>query len=317
MKLNDTQQAEHYVIVGFGWVGQANALSCKLLGYTVSYFDLGDPELHYPQYADVYNTIMKLDTLHVVDSPNTWYFVCVGDRVPEDGKQDISNIQKALDSLSEAEGKVILRSTVLPSLLEQLHFHLYVPEFLHETKAVEESLHPHLFVVGGVPLNKPEPSVFGIWRRRAEKVFKGSPEDAAFVKYLSNVWNATRIAFVNEIGNIIGYPKDAESHKRVENIINFLLEDKEYQRYGRAFGGHCLPKDMRSFLWMAQEQGKGADLIMGAYSSNRVHSELQDNYPHMKEWFSDWGNQQLSVRQSFAALQRSLVRHIKKRINLR
>ena len=151
------QNKEQIVIIGYGWVGQANALSLSMSGYDVSYFDPGDPAQHYVStYKHGYENITKLSSPLERDSENTWYIVSVGDKVSEDGVQDISLIKKALDSLRGAKGKVILRSTVLPHLLETLEFDLYVPEFLHEKYAVEECLHPYLFVVGSrLPLELP------------------------------------------------------------------------------------------------------------------------------------------------------------------
>src|ERR1700749_3289191 len=101
-------------VIGFGWVGQANALALKLSGYDVSYFDPGEPSHHYGAYANAYNQLTRLTHVLEADAPNTFYIVCVGDRVSEDGLQDISLIKMALDSLNGAKGTVILRSTVLP-----------------------------------------------------------------------------------------------------------------------------------------------------------------------------------------------------------
>ena len=54
-----------------------------------------------------------------------------------DGNQDISLIRRALDGLKRRKGKIIIRSTILPNLLVTLQFDFYVPEFLHEIRAVE------------------------------------------------------------------------------------------------------------------------------------------------------------------------------------
>lgn len=288
---------EKYVIVGFGWVGQANALALTLLGKDVSYFDPGNPPHHYTEYAATYARLERLEDVRAQDSAHTWYIVCVGDRVSEDGVQDISNIRAALDSLKGVQGKVILRSTIIPDTLASLTFDFYVPEFLHEKKAVGDCVDPYLFVVGKKSDSPEEPSIFAIWRARAHKNFTGTPREAAFIKYLSNLWNATRIAFVNEFGNAIGHPTDAESLRRTEDIIGFLFDHRAYLRYGKSFGGHCLPKDTRAFL---REYSKDSPLplLTGVYASNAQHQQLEKKLPLLPEWYSSWPERHISGKKA-------------------
>src|SRR5690606_33984168 len=99
---------ERIVVVGFGWVGQANALSLRLMGYPVAYFDIGEPTHHYGQYARTYGSLERLEDVRAWDAPATCYLVCVGDRVNEEGAQDISLIKDALDSLRGVAGTVVL-----------------------------------------------------------------------------------------------------------------------------------------------------------------------------------------------------------------
>ncbi len=119
---------EKIVIVGFGWVGQANAIALTHMGYAVAYYDPGSPTLHYEgQYPEHYGRITRL-TSGVLewDSENTTYIISVGDRVSPEGDQDVSFIRAALDSVKSVKGTVILRSTVLPEHLEAMHFDFYV-----------------------------------------------------------------------------------------------------------------------------------------------------------------------------------------------
>lgn len=303
---------EHIVVVGFGWIGQANAISLKQAGFDVMYFDPGDPEHHYKEYASVYSQIKRLASPTERDSVETIYIVCVGDRVSPEGVQDISSIEKALDSLKGVKGKVVLRSTILPDLLEKLHFDFYVPEFLHEKKAVEECGQPYFFVTSQkAGSSREEPSFFALWRERAYKQFHGTPREAAFIKYLSNLWNSVRIAFVNEFGDAIGRPADKEHLQEIERVVNFMFDGKNYLRYGRAFGGHCLPKDTRAFRnWYGKDVP--LPLIAGTYESNERHTELEAKYPLMPEWYSEWPDRHIS---GWKAL-RELLYAIRKRLPL-
>ncbi|OGG80035.1 hypothetical protein A3A39_03010 [Candidatus Kaiserbacteria bacterium RIFCSPLOWO2_01_FULL_54_13] len=301
---------EKMVIVGFGWVGQANALALKTLGYDVAYYDPGAPPRHYEEHTEVYGSLVKLANVRDWDSESTWYVVCVGDRVSEEGEQDISNIQKALDSLKGAKGGVILRSTVIPDLLEKLKFDYYLPEFLHEKKAVEECIEPYLLVIGSRPGARTEPSIFALWRPQARKVFEGTPREASFIKYFSNLWNALRIAFVNEFGDTVGRPSNKEEISKISKLIDFLFDGRGYQRYGRAFGGHCLPKDTRAFAAWYGKSVRGVSLIAAVYESNAKRQNTEREYPLLPEWFSEWPERHISGWHALSELWYAVKKHI-------
>lgn len=302
---------ERIVVVGFGWVGQANALALKLSGYEVGYFDIGTPKHHYDAYASTYAKLTRLETVTAWDGETTCYIVAVGDRVAEDGTQDISSIRAALDSLKGVLGTVVLRSTILPDTLSTLAFDYYVPEFLHEKLAVEESLSPFFVVVGKTTTTKPEPSFLSLWREKTPRIFNGTPEEAAYIKYLSNLWNAVRIAFVNEYGDVIGTPDSKESLDSIERVVNFVMRGEPYLRYGRAFGGHCLPKDMRAFTGWYAGKGRRVDLLQGAYRANEAHAKAQEQHPLLPEWFSAWPLPHLSGFVALRELAFSLYKNIR------
>jgi len=308
----DFLSKEIIVVVGYGWVGQANALSFREAGYEVYYYDIGKPELRYEdKYGEAYKAIKPLSSVSEKDSSNTWYLLCVGDRVSMEGGQDVSVIRSALDSIKNTKGGIILRSTVLPGYLESLKFDFYIPEFLHEKKAVEECMKPHYFILGKKNILKNEPNFFSVWRRSAVKIFEGTPEEASYLKYLSNIWNALRIAFVNEFGNAISLPTNKEKLAKNEKIINFFFEEKSYLRYGRSFGGHCLPKDSRAFYRWHKDHGKDMLLIEGMYRSNDSHRIIEEKYPHLPEWFSEWVRPQISGWVAIDALKSSIFRKLK------
>jgi len=307
----DPENREKVVIVGFGWVGQANALALSQLGYHVAYFDPVIPKHHYDEYAGAYKNLQKLSKVEELDAENTWYVVCVGDRVSDDGVQDISLIKTALDSLASLKGGVILRSTVLPGKLKDLRFDYYVPEFLHERSAVKECLDPHFFVVGKRKGVRQSPSFIPEWRKRAVKAFSGTPEEASYVKYLSNLWNSVRIAFANEFGDAVGEPKTKEDLASISRVVDFVLDEGQYLRYGRAFGGHCLPKDTRAFTRYLKDSVKNAALLDGVYRSNTAHDSIQKNYPQLPEWFSEWVAPPRSGTEALRTLRKAIWRNVR------
>ncbi len=292
MQAKEQTNDEKVVIIGFGWVGQANALALVQMGYSVYYYDVLPPKYHYTGAEKrLYEKIRGLKTPLEVDGSRTSYMVCVGDRVGETGGQDVTFIRQALESLRDAKGTIILRSTIVPKALASLIFDYYVPEFLHEKFAIQECMKPYMFAVGAGTRN-PEawvPQYMTMWQERAQKVFVGTYSEASYIKYFSNMWNAVRIAFVNELGDIIAQSSKSEnSTEAAERVINFLFEGKSYLRYGRGFGGHCLPKDMRAFL-VAYSEEHNTNILSGAYESNRLHGEYEvASNRVLSEWFSAW-----------------------------
>ncbi len=273
-------EKETIVIIGFGWVGQANALALARMGYSVFYYDTGVPTLHYEkEYRQVYEKISRLHTPLERDGARTCYLVSVGDRVNAEGVQDISLIRKASEALHTTKGTMILRSTVLPEHLSQIHFDFYLPEFLHEKYAVEECLNPLALIIGQGSGTKPEPEFLREWETRAAKVFRGTPREAAYLKYLSNIWNALRISFANEMGDIIS--GGGADRARAIRVIDFFFEEKGYLRYGKAYGGHCLPKDTLAF---ARSHDSG--LARAVHEANERHKKLGAAYDGLPEWFS-------------------------------
>ena len=296
------QAKEKIVIVGFGWVGQANALALVKMGYPVFYYDIAEKiKPLYQGYSADYAHIKRLGAVSGEDGGNTCYVVCVKDGLTEDSHQDISALTRAVGSLTGLLGKVVLRSTVLPQHLKTLKFDYYVPEFLHEKYAVEECLTPPHFVIGGKNFDD-MPTFLGEWESRAKKFFRGVPEEAAHIKYLSNIWNALRIAFVNEFGNVV-YATTGKKES-VDKVIDFLFEKKEYLRYGKAYGGHCLPKDVAAFAKTHEtglhkdvvafakahgSEGGIAPILHAIHQSNELHKSLQD-HEKFPEWFSKWSD---------------------------
>src|SRR3989344_7193427 len=100
---------EKIVIVGFGWVGQANALALVKMGYPVFYYDIAEKiEPLYQGYDADYARIKRLSAVSDEDGENTCYVVCVKDGLTEDNSQDISALTSAVGSLTVLFGTVVL-----------------------------------------------------------------------------------------------------------------------------------------------------------------------------------------------------------------
>ncbi len=302
-------EKEKIVIVGLGWIGQANAIALLNLDYEVFYFDPAEPPHHYRAYEQSYVQLKRISDPRAEDSDHTVYIVCVGDKVAEDGVQDISRVHAALEALKGVKGTVVLRSTIIPDKLSGLSFDFYLPEFMHEKTAVEECLWPYLFVLGA-KVKKDEPTFFVEWRKRAHKRFEGTPAESAHIKYIWNLWNATRIAFVNEFGNTIALPTSPENLRAVERVMDFLFDRRIYMKYGRSFGGDCLPKDTRAYVRWYKDKGLDMSLFAGVYSANEAHKLVEKKYPILPEWYSKFPERYVSAKVALQSLWHTFLKYV-------
>ena len=264
--------ARRAIVVGFGMVGQANAIALLKLGYDVSYYDIVSPRLHFvEEWADCYERILSVTNSCELDDENVVYVVCVSDEIDAHGKQDISFIKRALCQLNSVVGTVLLRSTVLPHNLSQLKFDFYVPDFLRGRTAISDSLNPEICIIG-TNGNSPFPEFLRVIYQNAQKKYLGTPEEAAFIKYISNIWNASRIAFVNEVGATIEASGIVDANS-VDRLIDVVFSKADYLMYGMPFGGRCLPKDSLAFLSWCRERGYPSTLLGATVTSNSEHEK--------------------------------------------
>jgi UDP-glucose 6-dehydrogenase len=274
------------VVLGLGFVGQANAIALIRRGYEAWGKDIAEVGNIY-QSAD-FDRIRRFTSsndLPFEPQAEVPVLVCVNAQ-NQGATQDLAPVRGALaEANAITKGTVVLRTTIMPHHLASLDYDLYLPEFLHERQALQEVEFPGILVVGHRDEQanaKPLPGFIEAWRDhvRAQpggKYFEGTPEEAAYIKYLSNVWNAFRIGFVNEFGDAIIKDNLAANH---ESIIDFVMERAPYLRYGNAFGGHCLPKDSEAFL--AYHPYMKA--LEGMVLSNQEHAKCQERN-HARELF--------------------------------
>jgi UDP-glucose 6-dehydrogenase len=264
------------VVIGLGFVGQANAVVLARMGYEVWGKDLRDVDNIYATEdftkIKIFNDLSELPFKPEEKVPA---MVCVNALNKEQG-QDLTPAQSALAEARKITlGPVVLRTTLLPENLAALDFDIYLPEFLHERLALEEVQFPDMLVIGYKKAGAKEllPKFIKDWHayvktNLAGKFYEGNPEECAYIKYLMNIWNALRIGFVNEYGDDIIKEGLTPNH---EKVIDFVMERTFYLRYGKAFGGHCLPKDLEAFV-----KGHGhSNILKSLLQSNKEHKEFE------------------------------------------
>jgi len=182
---------------------------------------------------------------------------------------------------------VVLRSTVLPGTTESLVIPAvekasdkrvgtdfavcYNPEFMREASAVADFLNPPYTIVGAS-----DPSQ----RTLIRELYKGVPGQffeatirvAEMVKYVCNTWHALKVAFAYEMGTLakeLGV--DADAVVEIFTADNKLNISPSYLKPGFAFGGSCLPKDVRAMNYRAKELDLKLPLFEAILPSNEVH----------------------------------------------
>ncbi len=221
--------------------------------------------------------------------------ICVGTPSAPNGSQDQSAIIKLTHDLGramrgKADGHVfVFRSTLVPGTVEEVlrplveresgklegeDFHVcFQPEFLREGTSIRDYDRPPFTVVGA----NSEASV-----TRLRELFGHLPCEflatsiraAEVVKYCCNNFHALKITFANEIARLCeGLGVDAFE------VMDLVCKDRQlnispaYLKPGFAFGGSCLPKDLRATLYLAKTRDVELPMLGNVLASNRVHVE--------------------------------------------
>ena len=219
--------------------------------------------------------------------------VCVGTPSQRNGSLDLTYVRRVCEEIGRAIGEkddyfvVVIRSTILPGTMRGLIVPVLEeasgkkagvdfgvcnnPEFLREGTAVYDYRNPPKTVIGELD-ERSGAMLADLYADLDAPLIRTSVEVAETVKYIDNVWHATKVAFANEVGAVCK-SLDIDSHK-VMDI--FCLDTKlnlssYYMRPGFAFGGSCLPKDVRAFNYRANSLDLDLPLIGSIMASNERH----------------------------------------------
>lgn len=293
-------------VIGAGYVGCVSAACLAKLGHDVTVVDTdrfktdeiqaGRSPVLEPGLAELLSRMVAEKKLFACRPGDEALVsadiavVCVSTPSLKAGGVDTRPLQRVLVSIGQAvKGRanpliVVVRSTVAPNRLRQLMAGLPPeagqtmrlvanPEFLRETTAIADFERPPFILVGGddeAALAKTAALYEGI----DAPVHKVSLESALLVKYASNAYHAIKIAFANEMATVaraVGAdPRDVMSIFAEDQILNI---SKAYLRPGFAFGGSCLPKDVRALVALGRENAEPLLLMRSVLESNRLRIE--------------------------------------------
>lgn len=218
--------------------------------------------------------------------------ICVGTPSQRNGSLNLEYLERVTQQIGEAIADVdhyhvvIVRSTVLPGTthtmviptLEKTSGKKYGegfgvavnPEFLREGTALKDFQKPPLTLVGHNHAMDATQTI-GIYRSIDAPLVDTSIRVAEMVKYTSNVWHALKVCFANEIGNLCKR-MDVDSHE----LMDIFCTDTKlnispyYLKPGFAFGGSCLPKDVRAMQYRARELDLEVPVLNAILPSNRL-----------------------------------------------
>ncbi|MFT0868040.1 nucleotide sugar dehydrogenase [Pseudomonas sp. CAM1A] len=217
--------------------------------------------------------------------------LCVGTPSKANGDLDLVYMEAVCREIGAAlrdkasRHTVVVRSTVLPGtvknvvipLLEQASgkqagrdFGVAVnPEFLRESTAIQDYDFPAMTVIGELDSRSGD-LLASLYQGLDAPVIRKSIEVAELIKYTCNVWHATKVSFANEIGNIA--KASGVDGREVMDVVcqDYKLNlSRYYLRPGFAFGGSCLPKDVRALTYRASQLDVSHPLLASIMDSNR------------------------------------------------
>ena len=219
-------------------------------------------------------------------------FVSVGTPSAPDGSVSLGAVDGVIKAIGAAirdkpgSHAVVMRSTVPPGtaedhvipLLEQasqrrlgegLHYYSN-PEFLREGSSVRDFRAPP-FTLIGAPQGDDAAILREIYAAIDAPVHVASLRVAESVKHISNVFHAVKLTFANEAGAILAaHGVDAREALRLLCEDRVLNISPAYLRPGFAFGGSCLPKDVRSFLSLADQKNLAAPMLKNLLPANNA-----------------------------------------------
>jgi len=289
-------------VLGLGYVGSVTAACLAHLGHRVTGVDrdehkvksieTGRAPFYEPRLAELIQEgrangrLSATALLETAIEQAEIALVCVGTPSERNGNLGLDQLRRVCGQIATAwqgNGRLIVavRSTVFPGTCEELTAEclggsdrfavVSNPEFLREGNAVSDFLEPSLLVVGGVDWSAVE-KVAELYRPLGVDPCLVSLRTAEMIKYACNTFHALKVAFANEMGALsgaLGIP-GAE-------VMDTLCRDTKlnispaYLKPGFAFGGSCLPKDLRALVYRAGRLDLKVPLLETILSSNDQH----------------------------------------------
>ncbi|MBV9316071.1 MAG: nucleotide sugar dehydrogenase [Gammaproteobacteria bacterium] len=219
--------------------------------------------------------------------------VCVGTPGQPNGSLDLSYVRRVVQqigtALAGASGYkvIVIRSTLLPGSMQSVvipaleessgrragtDFGVCInPEFLREGSAIYDFDHPPKTVIGACD-ERAAATVRELYARLSAPLIVTDLRTAEMVKYVDNSWHALKVTFANEVGRLCkAMGVDARLAMRLFCMDTKLNISSAYLRPGFAFGGSCLPKDVRALTYQGRLLDVDTPVLSSILASNQLH----------------------------------------------
>jgi GDP-mannose 6-dehydrogenase len=299
------------IVWGLGYVGTVSAACLAGLGHEVigvepnltkvEALNAGSSVIKEPGLEDLVSRMVEVGRLRATQDGAClipWgdlSLICVGTPAAPDGSPVLDYVRKV--SLDIARGLrnaanyhvVVLRSTVFPGTMRQVvrpfleehsdghagsDFGLVTnPEFMRETNAISDFHAPPYTVIGELDTRSGD-RLERLYRDIGAPIHRVTLEEAELLKLANNAFHALKIGFANEIGRLSdGLGIDSHAQLRLVCADTKLNISDAYLKPGFAFGGSCLPKDLRSMIFNARRLGVELPILEAVLPSNRLQVE--------------------------------------------
>jgi GDP-mannose 6-dehydrogenase len=298
-------------VIGLGYVGCVSAACLAQMGHNIIGVDVNETKVNMindglsPIIEKNLGSIVKdqvatgrLRATRDIDKAvlqSGIVFICVGTPSRANGSLNTEYIERVCAEIGKALARkedyctIALRSTVLPGIAESVVIPLLEeysgkkagedfgfalnPEFLREGSSVYDFYHPPKTIIGELDKRSGD-TIASIYATIEAPLFRLDLGEAAMVKYADNSFHAVKVAFANEIGRICKlYNIDSRMVMDVFTKDVKLNLSSYYLKPGFAFGGSCLPKDLRAIIHTANQNDVEVPLLKGAIESNVKHIE--------------------------------------------
>jgi GDP-mannose 6-dehydrogenase len=295
-------------VFGLGYVGTVCAGCLATAGHEivgvdqvqlkVDFFNQGRAPIIEPEIDAIMTQNAQAGRLRATTNPHEAVmqselsFVCVGTPSQPNGNLDLRFIRRICEQIGEAlrtkdaHHTVVIRSTILPGTMRKVVIPTIEefsgkksgqdfgvcnnPEFLREGTAVADFRNPPKTVIGELDRASGD-MLASLYEGIDAPLIRTDLSTAEMVKYVDNCWHALKIGFANEIGNLCdSIDVDAEA------VMNIFCQDKKlnissaYLKPGFAFGGSCLPKDLRALSYQARLNDLQLPILNSVLPSNEM-----------------------------------------------
>ncbi|QDH18950.1 UDP-glucose/GDP-mannose dehydrogenase family protein [Wolbachia endosymbiont of Carposina sasakii] len=291
----------HITIIGVGYVGLVSGTMLSEQGHKVDCIDIntekiellksGKIPLYEPGLADYLENNIKSQRIRFFDSyfqinPNTEVvFITVDTPSDSLGNANLKNVYNAVSEVYERVNQdclIVIKSTVPPGTAENIYnylsnkgynFDLGVnPEFLKQGSAVSDFLYPDRIIIG-VKTKLARAKLEVIYKSFIDKNIPLIVTDtvtAEMIKYASNAFLATKVAFINEMAGLCEL-----LGADIDLLANSMGMDhrigKEFLKAGPGFGGSCFPKDLSALIRLAEDHNVKLQILNSVKESNYNH----------------------------------------------